>query len=608
MSVISDSVNIMRFLFSPFKKLIALYLISVIALSFLEVFRISLVYPIINYGLGVENQPKLLDAFYDFLLPSSMNPFVASALLLLVITVMIAGIYGTVAYGGSYVFSTVRDSLDRKVFERIKSRPYRYFAGKKQGDLLYIGQGAVLESSNAINQFVELLRNGFMSLFYLLLLFYLSFWLTICVMILGIFYAFIVKKSLFSRVYRNSSVLNISLMEKSVVYQEFISGIKTIFITGSLDYWSEKYDSAVKKLKKAYTNVYALGKIPIIANDFIMFSIIALGGILLYVFTGGDFIPYIGIFGTFMLALYRLVPSLSAAQSNLSLLVQYLPSLELVYGILIEDSDEEESSENGSDSKEFSFREKIEFDNVSFFYEEGKRKTLDNITFEISKNSRIAIVGSSGAGKTTVANLLALLYRPVSGSILIDGVSLSEICSSDYLSHLGYIGQETFVYHNTIRENIRFGQDCSEDDIMEAAKLADAHEFIMATNDGYDTVIGDQGLKLSGGQRQRIAIARIILRKPEILLLDEATSSLDNISEQKIMESVEKLSKNMTVIIIAHRLSTVQNADQIFVLKGGKLVERGSHNELMELRGEYQRLYLGQKKDGFVETSSLEKE
>ena len=168
---------------------------------------------------------------------------------------------------------------------------------------------------------------------------------------------------------------------------------------------------------------------------------------------------------------------------------------------------------------------------------------------------------------------------------------------SDYLSHLGYLGQETFVYHDTIRENISFGLECTEEEIIEAAKLADAHGFIVDTRDGYETVIGDQGLKLSGGQRQRIAIARIILRKPRILLLDEATSSLDNLSEQRIMESVDRLSENMTVIIIAHRLSTIQDADMIYVMKDGLIVESGSHMMLMNKKGEYYTLYTHQEED-----------
>jgi len=597
MSILGDSVKIMGYLFSPFKKILLLYLLGIIILSGLEVYRISLVYPIINYGLGVENQPKLLGAFYANILPSSIDPFIASCSFLLIITAIIVIFYGFVAYSGAFLFATVRDSLDRRVFEKIKNNSYSFFAHKKQGDLLYIGQGAVTESGQAINQFVEMLKNLFLGLLYLIFLFYLSFWLAIVVIILGFFYAFIVKKNLFSRIYRNSGELNRSLMDKSVVYQEFISGIKTIFITGSVEIWKQKYESAIKRLFKAYTNIIALSKIPVIANDFIMFSIIASGGILLYLFTGGDFLPYIGIFGTFMLALYRLVPSLSAAQSNLSGLVQYLPALELVYATLVEGDSEKIQIDNKREFKKFNLNEKIEFRNISFKYRDSVKDTIHNLSMEISKNSRVAIVGSSGSGKTTIANILALLYKPSSGGIFIDGVNLNDIDSSEYLRSLGYIGQETFVYHDTIKENIRFGLDCSEEEIIRAAELADAHEFIMATNDGYDTVIGDQGIKLSGGQRQRVAIARIILRKPEILLLDEATSSLDNISEQRIMNSVDKLSENMTVITIAHRLSTIQNADVIYVLNDGVIIEKGSHNCLMEMKGEYYGLYIRQEKN-----------
>lgn len=607
MSIISDAVKIMCYLFRPFKKIITLYLIAVIVLSFLEVFRISLVYPTINSGLGVGNQPKILDGFYNYILPSSVDPFVASAFLLLITTVVIAGFYSVVAYGGAYLFATVRDSLDRRVFDTIQSRPYSYFASKKQGDLLYLGQGAVNESGMSVNLFVELMRNLLLALLYLLFLFYLSFWLTVGVMVLGAVYAFVVKKQLFSRVYRNSGVLTRSSMEKSVVYQEFISGIKTIFITGSVGVWKKKYESAVNRLLKAYINVYALAKISSIANDFIMFSIIALGGILLYFFTEGNFIPYIGIFGTFMLALYRLVPALTATQSNLSGLVQYLPALELVYTILSEDeinkSPWSKTSEKSEQTKLF-FDRKIEFRDVSFRYDNSLEDTIHNLSLEIKKNTKVAIVGSSGSGKTTTANLLALLYRPCSGGIFVDNVNLNDIDPADYLLSLGYIGQETFVYHDTIKENIRFGLDCTDDEIIEAATLADAHNFILDTNDGYNTIIGDQGIKLSGGQRQRIAIARIILRKPDILLLDEATSSLDNISEQKIMESVEKLSENMTVITIAHRLSTIQGADQICVLKKGIIVEIGSHKALMDLKGEYWNLYLGQRDEKIPEQVS----
>ena len=587
----------MRYLFSPFKKTLALYLLAVIVLSGLEVFRVSLVYPIINYGLGVQNQPKLLDTFYSHLLPPSLNPFIASAMLLILVTVVIAGFYGIVAYHGAYVFASVRDSVDRRVFDKITNNQYGYFAGKKQGDLIYIGQGAVNDASSAISAGIDFIKDSLTSLFYLLFIFYLSFWLTVGLIIVGVIYALLVKKYLFSKVFRNSSELTKAYMEKSVVYQEFISGIKTIFITDSLGLFKNKYESAVKKLLKTYTNVNALNKLPSIINDFIMFSMISFGAILLYIFTGGNFVAYIGIFGTVMLALYRLIPSVSSAQSDLSIVVQSLPALALVYGELIADSGKECIENPEDDKRKFTFENKIEFRGVSFRYPGAHQETVHNLSFEIGKNKKIAIVGNSGSGKTTTANLLALLYKPGNGGIFVDGINIDEFNHTDYLRSLGYIGQETFIYHATIKENIRFGLERSDQEIIEAAKRADAHEFIANTDQGYETIVGDQGIKLSGGQRQRIAIARIILRNPDILLLDEATSSLDNISEKKIIDSVQRLSENMTVITIAHRLSTIQGADIIHVMKDGEIIESGTHDALMDKKGEYYQLYIGQERE-----------
>ncbi len=313
MSTIRNASRILFYLFGPFKKMLALYLLAVIVLAGLEVFRVSLVYPIINYGLDVENQHRLLDTFFDYILPASVHPFLASALLLLLITAVIAGFYSVVAYAGAYVFATVRDSLDRRIFARLIENDYSYFAAKKQGDLLYIGQGAVTEGGQAINSFMEFIKNSLMALLYLLFIFYLSFWLTVALLILGAVYAVLIRQQLFTRVYRNSSILNAALMEKSVAYQEFISGIKTIFITGSHHFWADRYDAAVRKLKKAYTFVQALSKLPSIINDFLMFSIIALGAVVLYVSTGGDFLSYIGLFGTFMLGT---VPSCSCCNQG----------------------------------------------------------------------------------------------------------------------------------------------------------------------------------------------------------------------------------------------------------------------------------------------------
>ncbi|MBI4309257.1 MAG: ATP-binding cassette domain-containing protein, partial [Candidatus Omnitrophica bacterium] len=201
----------------------------------------------------------------------------------------------------------------------------------------------------------------------------------------------------------------------------------------------------------------------------------------------------------------------------------------------------------------------------------------------------------SGSGKTTVINLLLKLYRPDKGSIKIDGENISEFDNKTYLSRIGYVSQETFIFNTSIKENIRFGmEDCAGPMIEEAAKLANAHDFIMDTPHGYDTVVGDSGIKLSGGQRQRVAIARAMLRKPEIIVFDEATSSLDNISEKKIQKAINNISKHATVMVIAHRLSTVQNADKIIILERGEIREQGTHTELMKNKKLYYDLHMAE--------------
>jgi len=594
---IKNSFQVLYFLFKPHKKLLGVYLISLIIFSAMDVFRVALIYPIINYGLDVNSSLSIFDTIYQFILPENINPFVASGILLAVVTIFMAFFELIVAYLGGRTFAAVRDTTDRSVFRVIKEQPYEYFAKHKQGDLLYIGQVAVNQAGQAVNAFVLFFQSLLLCLFYLSFIFVLSFEISLIVLILGIIYVFFVKKTIFTRIYKHGFILNTAAQTKSVVYNEFISGIKSIFITDTVNFWSKKYEAAVDKLLNSYTIVTVLNRIPSVTNNFIMFMMIALGAIGLYYMTDGDFLPYVGIFGTFLLAFYRMIPALNGCQSQYGAIMQNLPAVEAVYSVLKDENNEYKRStgQNNIPKKDFQFNDLITFKNVNFTYSESLKNTIKDLNFDILKNTKVAIVGNSGAGKTTVANLLALLYKPTSGEILVDGINLNEFNHSDYLKSLGYLGQETFIYHDTIKENIRFGLDCTDEEIIEAATLADAHEFIMATPEGYDTIIGDQGIKLSGGQRQRVAIARVILRKPEILLLDEATSSLDNISEQRVMESVDQISENMTVIIIAHRLSTVQNADVIYVLRDGTICESGSHEELLERQGEYFNLYTKQK-------------
>ncbi|MCD6220420.1 ABC transporter ATP-binding protein [Candidatus Calescamantes bacterium] len=236
------------------------------------------------------------------------------------------------------------------------------------------------------------------------------------------------------------------------------------------------------------------------------------------------------------------------------------------------------------------FQKEIRYIDVHFAY--NSETVLENINLEIHKGEKVAIVGPSGVGKTTLVNLLPRFYDPTSGHIEIDGVDIKKVTLKSLRSQIGIVSQETFLFHDTVRANIAFGKpSATEEEIIHAAKVAYAHDFIMRLPKGYDTVIGERGARLSGGERQRIAIARAILKNPPILILDEATAALDSESEHLVQKALDKLMKERTVFIIAHRLSTVRNADRIMVLTKGKIVEEGEHEELIKKRGEYAKLY-----------------
>ncbi len=236
------------------------------------------------------------------------------------------------------------------------------------------------------------------------------------------------------------------------------------------------------------------------------------------------------------------------------------------------------------------FSKAIDFQNVTFGYANEGRKAVETINLSIPKGKIIAMVGSSGSGKTTLIDLLLRFYDTTSGAILIDGINIKNLQLSNLRSLFGVVSQEPILFNGTIFNNITFGlPNCSQTEVEKAAKIANAHDFILATENGYATNIGDGGNKLSGGQRQRLTIARAILRNPPILILDEATSALDSASEKLVQDALEKIMQNRTTIIIAHRLSTIQHADEIVVLKDGQLIESGNHQSLLEQKGEYRK-------------------
>jgi subfamily B ATP-binding cassette protein MsbA len=299
------------------------------------------------------------------------------------------------------------------------------------------------------------------------------------------------------------------------------------------------------------------------------------------VWTAGSFVAFL----TAAFSLYQ--PLKNFSQTN-SLIQLAYAGTERIFEILDEKSTIIDLPNAGTLDV---FRNEITYKNLSFKYPE-KKDILTNINLTIKKGEIIAIVGPSGSGKTTLSNLLLRFYDPYAGEVLIDGYNIKNLTISSLRTHIGVVPQETLLFNESVRYNIVYGRkDASEEDLISAAKAANAYQFISRMPKGFDTVIGERGMRLSGGERQRLAIARAILKNPPILVLDEATSSLDAESEKLVQEAIENLMVNRTVIMIAHRLSTVKKADRIIVLDKGRIVEEGSHERLLSNEGVYSRLH-----------------
>jgi len=296
--------------------------------------------------------------------------------------------------------------------------------------------------------------------------------------------------------------------------------------------------------------------------------------------SGPEFIIYLGIF-------YQIINPAKAFTTALYSIQKGLASMDRIDKILMADVTIKETQNAKPVS---TLKNSIEYRNITFAYDE--KVVLNNVSLTIEKGKTVALVGQSGSGKTTFVDLLPRFYDVIGGQILIDGDDLRDLKLPDLRDLMGNVNQEAILFNDTIYNNIAFGvEDASMPEVIAAAKVANAHDFIVETEHGYGTVIGDRGSKLSGGQRQRLSIARAILKNPPILILDEATSALDTESERLVQEALENLMKNRTSLVIAHRLSTVRNADLICVFHEGEIVERGTHNELIEMDGRYKRLH-----------------
>lgn len=481
----------------------------------------------------------------------------------------------------------VRD-IRNQLYNKILYLPLGYFSDERKGDLMARISGDVQEIENSVLSALDaILRSPIQIVIFLSVMLFMSWQITITALILLPISGYLIgmlgrslRKTSRDAQNRFGSILS--------VIEETLGGIRVIkaFVAEERisNYFRNKNEEYTRIMNKIYKRRYLAAPLTDFLGVFTVALIIWYGG---YLIIGNDsnisgetFIAYVIIFS-------QIIPpakSFTTAQYNIR---KGLASADRVNAVL--DTVNPIINQPGAIPVK-SFEKSIEYKNVHFKY--GDEPVINDVSFTINKGQTVALVGPSGAGKTTIADLLPRFYDVNSGSVMIDGIAVKDLILKDLRGLMGNVNQEPILFNDTIHNNISFGvEKATKEDVISAAKVANAHEFILQTEQGYQTNIGDRGAKLSGGQRQRLSIARAVLKNPPILILDEATSSLDTESERLVQDALNNLMKERTSLVIAHRLSTICNADQILVLDNGRIVEQGTHEELIKNDSLYKKLY-----------------
>ncbi|MGZ4043359.1 MAG: ABC transporter ATP-binding protein [Bacteroidia bacterium] len=481
----------------------------------------------------------------------------------------------------------VRDLRDR-MYKKSLSLPLSYYSEEKKGDLMSRMTTDVQEIEWSIMQTLEMIfREPLTVIIMFSLMLGISAKLTLYILLLLPVAALciaVLGKSLKNASRKTKETLGglISIIE------ETLGSLKVIKAFNASAPMSKKFSETNQTFYKQSVRVYRKTDLASPLTE-----IIVTGILMLILFIGGKMVfsgeLTAGLFISYFALASQLIPPIKQITTSYNNIQKGVASEERIDKILLAD-DLIHDKPNAIELK--SFNTSVEYKNVWFAYHKGDEGyVLRDINLSIPKGKMIALVGQSGSGKTTLADMLPRFYDCDKGELLIDGKNIKDLTTESLRKHIGVVTQESTLFNDNIANNISFGlKDIKEEDIIQAAKIANAHEFIMQFPDGYKTNIGDRGSKLSGGQKQRLSIARAVLRNPEILILDEATSALDTESEKLVQDALTNLMKNRTSIVIAHRLSTIMNADEIIVMSKGEIIERGSHSQLIALNGNYKRL------------------
>jgi len=578
------------FFLGPFKPQVAGLIILSLLAGGLEAATIATVYPILNaaFAAGAEQGGVILRLFSAMtgVLPIA-DQFIAYCVLFLILALFaFAARLMLINFRVKFAAHLVRRNQN-EVFDKFIKADYQYFIDHRQGELIYNAGGAPSSLATLVNSVTELIAQALLSVTIVLVLLSLSLPGTAAVVLIGVGYYYFVRRFGRKVAYQPGKAEMKASQEGNVVLNEVISGIKQVKLFAAEKNWIDRFSCAVKKRWANFARRTIWQQLPAPVLMFIVYLGIGITALVIRITTPTGFMDIVPVLGAFAIALFRLVPVIGGAGGLTMQIMGTLPNCETIYNIQnaqithLKDGEKELSS----------FQSDITFDHVSFAYK-GRFPTINDISVTFQRGKTSAIVGRSGTGKTTMINLLLRLFDVDQGEIRIDGIDLRRYKLSSWLDQVGCVSQDTFILNDTVANNITFGSDgYSREQVIEAARYADAHSFISELPDGYDTLVGDRGMRLSGGQAQRLAVARAMIRQPEVLIFDEATNNLDSISEAAVQKAIDEIARDHTVIIIAHRLSTVVNADKLIVLGDGRVLEEGTHQKLMEKKGAYWELY-----------------
>lgn len=606
-----EFLQILRRFIPPYKKYLALTVVFNILSAVLNIFSFAALIPILQIlfrtegaGTATELMPWSLDNLKEVLANNAdyyvtqLIGDVGATTTLLLIGLFLA--FATFLKTGAYFLSSatiipirtgvVRD-IRNQLYHKITSLPLGFFSEERKGDIIARMTGDVGEIESSIMSSLDMLfKNPILIISYFTALIFISWQLTlftlVFVPIFGWFMGYVGRKL------KRKSIAAQSLWSDTMSQvEETLGGLRIIKAFCAEDKMNKRFDGINSEYRDSIQRVNIRQQMAHPMSEFLgtvlIIIVLWVGGILVLdqqILSGPTFIYY-------LVMLYSIINPLKDFSKASYNIPKGLASMERVDKIL---KAENTIKEPANPKHIASFEHQIEFRHVSFRYSE--QWVLKDINLVIEKGKTVALVGQSGSGKSTLVDLIPRYYDVQEGEVLIDGINVKELGIHDLRQLIGNVNQEAILFNDSFYGNITFGVDsATREQVEQAAHIANAHEFIMQTEHGYDTNIGDRGGRLSGGQRQRVSIARAILKNPPILILDEATSALDTESERLVQDALERLMKTRTTVAIAHRLSTIKNADEICVLHEGEIVERGTHEELLEKGGYYRKLHEMQK-------------